>query len=263
MSTVKDVFDFLNGLYPVSMKMDFDNVGHLAGDSRDVVKKIIVSLDVTGEVISEAEKEGANLIISHHPLFFSLKSVTDLDPVGRNVCRLIRSGISAICMHTNLDAAEGGVNDALAKAAGIKEPELLCVEGTDEKGKPYCIGRMGELEKEMPMAEYLVMIKKALGTAGLRYYDSGRPVKRVGVVGGSGMSQIQYALDSGCDTFLTADIKYNGFLDAREFGYNVIDADHFCTENLIVPVLAEKLRERFEDIEVSVSQVHCQTVKFI
>ena len=122
---------------------------------------------------------------------------------------------------------------------------------------------MGTLEKEMTMDEYLRYLKVALNANGIRYYDSGKKVRKVAVVGGSGMSQLEHVLKNGCDTFLTADIKYDGFLDARAGGYNLIDGDHFCTENVVVPYIAEKIQSKFPQLEVIISKTHNQTTKFM
>ena len=119
MTTVNDVYEYLVSIAPVEMKMDFDNVGFLVGRGDSEASDILISLDITADVVSEALDTGAKLIVSHHPLFFSLKSVTDADPTGKKIVRMLSGGLSAICMHTNLDAALGGVNDALALAAGI------------------------------------------------------------------------------------------------------------------------------------------------
>ena len=115
MATVSDVNNFLCSIAPVEMKMDFDNVGFLVGRSSAGVTKIIISLDITHDVISEALEIGAELVVSHHPLFFSLKSVTDADITGAKIVRLLSSGVSAICMHTNLDAARCGGNCPLQR----------------------------------------------------------------------------------------------------------------------------------------------------
>lgn len=263
MAKVCEIRDFLGEIAPFEMKMDFDNVGFLAGNSTDEVTKIMASLDITDEVIDEAEEKGANLIVSHHPMFFSLKNVTDEDMTGKRVMRLLRKGMNAICMHTNLDAAKGGVNDLLAKKAGLTDIELLCVDGVTKDGEEYCVGRVGQLREPMPMEEYLTRIKYALQAGGLRYHSAGIPVKKVAVVGGSGMSMISEVLKKGCDTFITSDIKYDAFLDARAGGYNLIDADHFCTENVVVPYLAGSISKKFPDIDVLISERHCQTAKFI
>ena len=119
MKIVKDIFDYLNLLAPVGLKMSFDNVGILAGSAEAPARNCLLALDITDEVIDEAVSIGADLIVSHHPLIFhELKSVVAEDLVGRKIIKLIKNDISAICMHTNLDIAQGGVNDALMSALG-------------------------------------------------------------------------------------------------------------------------------------------------
>ncbi len=262
MATVNDIFELLNKFAPVERKMDFDNVGFLVGSGETEVSKILVALDITDEVVQEAVDVGAQLIVSHHPLFFSLKSVNDSDATGRKIVKLISNGISAICMHTNLDAADGGVNDALACTVGLNDMEILVPEGTDSNGIEYCCGRVGVLRRPVEMAKYLETVKKGLNTNGLRYYDSGNPVNKVAVVGGSGGSYLEQAYAIGCDTIITADVKYDVFLRAKELGMNIIDGDHFCTENVVVPVLRRLLEFSFSDIETVISEKHRQTVSF-
>ncbi|MDR2357827.1 MAG: Nif3-like dinuclear metal center hexameric protein [Oscillospiraceae bacterium] len=260
--TVRKVLERLERLAPPEMKMDFDNVGLLAGFPDARVSGILVSLDITDDVIDEAAALGAELVVSHHPLFFSLKNVTAEPGQGGRVVKLIAGGMSAICMHTNLDAAIGGVNDALAEAAGLVDVELLTEHGRTTSGESFSYGRRGRLRSPRAMGEYLEFLKGRLGTSGLRYYDAGRPVSQVAVVGGSGGSELGAAAARGCDTLLTADVKYDVFLEARERGVNLIDGDHFCTENTVVPGLAEALREAFPSVNTSISKRHGQTVKF-
>ncbi|MCL2392557.1 MAG: Nif3-like dinuclear metal center hexameric protein [Oscillospiraceae bacterium] len=265
MTTVNDVYEFLNKIAPVDMKMEFDNVGFLVGRANDEVLKIVVALDITNDVILEAIDYEAQLIVSHHPLFFSIKSVTDNDLIGKKIIHMLNADLSAICMHTNLDAARGGVNDALAKAAGITDcgaVEFLVQGSSLPTGETYAIGRVGHLAKPCFMQEYLEVLKKALGANALRYYDSGREVHKIAVVGGSGGDELYTAIKHGCDTFVTADIKYHLFLEAKELGINLIDADHFCTENTVTQVLFEKLSKTFPDLQVIVSKRHKQTVQF-
>ena len=261
MVNVKDVFDFLNEIAPVRVKDEKDNVGLLVGRSDGSLSKILVSLDITTDVISEAIDKGTELIVSHHPLFFSLKSITNSDTTGKKALTLIENGIAAICMHTNLDAARGGVNDVLAKAAGIDTPEpFVQAEKTTEGG--FSCGRFGYLKKPLTMREYLSFLQNALNANGLRYYDAGRDVSKVSVVGGSGGVELGNAHERGCDTFITADIKYHLFLEAKELGINIIDGGHFCTENVIIPTLADKLRSAFPDVAVIISKMNGQTIQF-
>lgn len=263
MPKVGEIFEYLNELAPVSLKMDFDNVGLLVGDAREDAGRCLVALDITDEVIDEAAQLGAELIVSHHPVIFgAVKSVTADDLVGRKIIALLRNNISAICMHTNLDIAEGGVNDALMAALSIEPQGWLEACGYDAAGKTVGCGRIGELPESMPFEDFLKLCKSALNANGLRYVCAGRTVRKLAVMGGAGGSSLMDAVSAGCDTYVTSDIKYNSFLDAKELGINLIDADHFCTENVVVPVLAEKLRAKFPELDVHISGVHRQTVQF-
>jgi dinuclear metal center YbgI/SA1388 family protein len=252
----------LDSKAPCGIKMDFDNVGLLVGDPAWDIEKILIALDVTEDVIGEAIAMGAGLIVTHHPVIFSMKTATPETPTGKRVLMLAENKIAAICMHTNLDAVTGGVNDALASAAGLQGIGFLSVSGKDQLGNDYGIGRTGRLDRSMPMAEYLPFLKTALKTNGLRFYDSGKQVSFVAVGSGSCGEYMETAVRLGCDTFISADIKYDTFLDARHYGINVIDGDHYCTENVITPVLCRWLTEAFPETEMKISEVHRQIVRF-
>jgi len=263
---VKDVYDFLKTIAPEKMAMEGDNVGFLAGTSDTVISKILVCLDITNGVITEALETGAQLIVAHHPVFFSLKSVTDMDITGKKVVRMLAGGISCICMHTNLDAVSGGVNDTLAVAVGIADETRNAEPLSDtvrlETGEVISLGRVGYLKKPCSMSSFLETLKKSLSANGLRYYDAGHDVYKIAIASGSGGSNWDDAVKSGCDTFITAELKYHTFLDAMELGINLIDGGHFCTENVVSDVLAKKISTTFMDIEVIVSKVLDQTIKF-
>jgi dinuclear metal center YbgI/SA1388 family protein len=262
MVTVGNIYEMLAEYADPTMKMDFDNVGLLVGKSSAQVTKVLTALDITLEVIDEAAALGAQLIVSHHPMFFSLKNVTDTDKNGCKAVKLIENGISGICMHTNLDAAKGGVNDALANALGLKNITLMQTDGIDGNGQPFSYGRVGTLEKPMTMQQFLPFVKQTLKSNGLRFHDAGRKVEKVCSVGGSGGSELEAALKNGCDTFVTADVKYDVFLDAKYYGINLIDADHFCTENTVVPVLKDVISRAFPNLDVIISKSHGQTAQF-
>ena len=262
MVTVQDVLSLLEQFAPRDMKMDFDNVGLLVGRREKPVTKILAALDITDWVIEEAKTLGAELIVSHHPVLFSAKSITEDTPEGRHILTLAENGIAAICMHTNLDAAEGGVNDALAAALGLCDTKLIDVDGVLRDGTAYGIGRVGTVSEPLEFADFLALTAKKLSAPGLKYYDSGKMVHKVAVVGGSGGSDLPKAIANGCDTFVTADVKYNVWLEAKEVGINLIDAGHFCTENTVLPVLCGKLQAAFGDICVKISEKHGPTAQY-
>jgi dinuclear metal center YbgI/SA1388 family protein len=262
MTTVSDVLNFVHTLAPTYMKESWDNVGLLCGSRKQPVTKILVALDPFEGVCREAKEFGAELIVTHHPLIFTpAKNITDETSVGRAVMHLCRHGISAINAHTNLDCAPGGVNDVLAARLGLSDVQVMTPAGSDAEGRPYGLLRMGDVP-EQELEQFLETVKASLGCLGLRYVSGGRPVRKVAVGGGGCAGGLVEAFDAGCDTFVTADVKYNQFWDANDLGLNLIDAGHFYTENPVIPVLAEKLREEFPDVQVKISETHTDCMKF-
>ena len=262
MTCVSDILSFVETLAPRSMKMDWDNVGLLCGSRSTPVTKVLVALDPFEHVCKEAAQWGAQVIVTHHPLIFRpLPNVTDETTIGRGIMTLIQNGISAINAHTNLDQAPGGVNDVLAKKLALVNVEVVSPCGTTENGEPWGLLRKGDVPAQ-PLDAFLNRVKTLLGCEGLRYVDGGKPVRKVAVGGGACGDGFREALDAGCDTFVTSDIKYNQFWDARDLGLNLIDAGHFHTENPVVSVLAEKIAAAFPEIEVKISESHRDCIKY-
>ena len=171
MTTVQDIYRFIDQVAPFVIQESWDNAGMLVGHWKRPVQKILVTLDITPEVVYEAEKVGADLIVAHHPiLFHPAKQVTDgvMDLVGQRVLALAERGIAAICCHTNWDSAQGGVNYVLAKLCGLEKQQILEVSGTDEQGVPYGIGRMGTLPLPVALEDYLKLLQGSLEPNGLR-----------------------------------------------------------------------------------------------
>lgn len=258
MATVKEIYEFINSVAPFDIQEGFDNAGFLVGRKKQEVTRILVALDITREVAEEAARLGAELIVAHHPVIFNpVKSVTDETLTGQVLLALAEQKIAAICAHTNLDAAHGGVNGCLARVLELSGIGQLCQAGVDEKGRPYGIGRTGTVHRPgLSAGEYAAFVKEKLGSACVRFVDGGRPVQRVAVGGGACGSMVEDAVAQGCDTFVTADLKYNQFLDARALGLNLLDAGHFPTENVVCAPLAARLAKAFPDVEVRLSEVH-------
>ena len=263
MTNVQTVYDFLQEKAPFELQLGFDNAGFLVGRRDAAVSRILDSLDITEPVIQEAVERKAQLIVSHHPVIWGgAKSVTDQTPTGRKLLALAENHIAAICAHTNLDTVADGVNDALARRLGLSDIAQLKQDGVDGRGRPYGIGRVGRVE-EQPLKDFARFVKKELGANGVRLVDGGRPVRKVAVGGGSCSDMMGDALALGCDTFVTADVKYDGFLDAKALGLNLIDAGHFPTENVVCPVLRDWLDSQFSDVEVAISRVHHEVFSYL
>ncbi|MCI9587440.1 MAG: Nif3-like dinuclear metal center hexameric protein [Oscillospiraceae bacterium] len=254
MVTVGEIEHFLYALAPRPLVQSWDNVGLLVGRPDREVKRILVSLDVTEAVAEEAQRWGAELIVAHHPVIFGgVKSLTDRDPAGRTLLYLVEHGLAAICMHTNLDAAAGGVNDLLAGALGLVDAAPVVENG---------IERVGVLPNSLPLPDFLARIKEALRPNGIRFVEGGRPVHCVAVGGGACGDFFPRVAALGCDTFVTADVKYHQFLDAQALGLSLIDAGHFPTENLVCPELLAALGQQFPELELRQSGCHGEVIQY-
>ena len=261
MTTVQDVLQFIETIAPPYMKEHWDKVGLNCGRLDKPVRKILVALDPFQAVCGEAVAKGADLLVTHHALIWTPGFITDGDEQGRNTLYLIENGIACINAHTNLDCAPGGVNDILAATLGLSDIQVINPKGEDSLGRPYGLLRHGTVA-EQPLAKYLQTVKTALSCEGLRYVDAGRPVRNVAVGGGACAGELQQVVAAGCDTFVTADIRYNQFWDAKTLGINLIDAGHFHTENPICTYLVQQLQQAFPETEVILSQNHADCAKF-
>lgn len=253
MTTTQEIFEVLDGLAPQALAMDWDNCGLQVGSRNRAVNRVLVALDPFEDVCREADEIGAELIVTHHPLFFPSTSCMNEDTsLGRAASMLIRGGHTLYSCHTNLDIAPGGVNDRLAQVLGLQNVETIGAEG---------LLRRGTVEAQ-PLEQFLATVKATLGCPGLRYCDGGKLCTRIAVGGGACGSELREAADNGCDTFVTSDIKYNQFWDAQDLGINLIDAGHFYTENPVCAVLAHTLRRAFPELDVRISQKHGDCMKF-
>lgn len=252
MTTINEILTFFEGFAPTDSAMDFDNVGLLVGDKKSKVTKALVSLDITGEVVSEAQKLGCELIISHHPVIFNPLKRLDSNSAPY---LLAKYGISALCMHTNLDLSENfGVNICLANAIGVKN--------TVKSDKGECLF-VGELEKETEMKSFAENVKSALDCNGLRYTDVKKSIKKVAVSSGAGGSEIFAAAQIGADVFVTGEIKHHEINAANELCINIVDAGHFKSEDIVILPLINKLSDNFSDVIFTKSKAYSDKVKFI
>jgi dinuclear metal center YbgI/SA1388 family protein len=227
--------------------MKDDKVGLQAGERHKPVRRVLVSLDVTQAVINEAVFTArADLIVSHHPMLYGIDRLTDDTDGGAVLLALCQTGLAAIAMHTNLDAAEGGVNTVLAERLGLTDVRVF-----DEK---YGIGRIGKLPRPTDVKTYALQCKSALGCAVVRYHDANRPVKTVALASGGGGLTLEDGIKTGCDTFVTGDVKHHEFLMAQNQDINLLGCGHFATENIIVPAVAEYLRKKFPKLTVTTSR---------
>ncbi len=221
--TVFDVFKKINDVADFSLAECWDNCGILVGSGYKEVKKILTCLDITCEVAKEAIDCEVDLVISHHPVIFKgLKSLDQKNPA----VMLSNSGIAAICCHTNVDIATGGLNSFLCKKLGFKE--FIGLPLDYDEGSP--IGVVCESEKELSASELATLLVEVSGCDALRFYDSGKPIRKIGICTGSGGDFLGGAMRNKCDVLITGDVKHSTFTDAKNSGISLFDAGHYHTE---------------------------------
>jgi len=261
MTTVSHVLTLLEAFAPTCWALQVhpgDNVGLLVGRRDNAVTNLLVALDVTEPVIREAMQIGAELIVTHHPIIYrdGLKFISDASHTGRLLLELMENRIAAICMHTNWDAAPGGINDLLARAVGLEGPlSFLGPVFTSSDGRRYGLGRVGQLPEPVSADRLAQSVKDALGCRHLRYADGGRLCHTVAVGSGNSCSQWDDVRRHGCDAFITGDVSYHLFLEAQHEGITLIDAGHYPTEQIIVAPIAALLRRELPGVGITASRV--------
>ncbi len=235
-----EIIEYAQALAPFETAEEWDNVGLLVGAQTDELTRVLLALDITPDTVKEAHEKGAELIISHHPVIFH--PISALYPQSAEYL-LVKYGIAALCLHTNLDRAEEGVNTALGRALGLKNTTLY----------PEDFLLVGEPEHAYSSDEFAALIKEKLNAPSVRY--TGGTVTKVAVSSGGGGEGVELAEKYGFDAFVTGELKHHQYLYAKACGIAAFDAGHFSTEDVVIQPLREKLKAAFPDTEFLTSGV--------
>ena len=232
---LKDIIARLETAFPTESAMEWDNVGLLLGDAKRDIKKVILTLDITYDVVRQAAEAGAELILSHHPIIFApVKRITPDTEIGKILLFAAENRICIYSAHTNCDVAKSGINARLAEIFGLKNPEPL-----EESG----LGRIGDLESTISFADFAKLTCEKLETPHVRVCgDDNRGIKRVALGSGACADCIPKAVLMGADVMVTADMKYHEMLDADASGICVVDAGHYPTEIIVRDIFADILK---------------------
>ncbi len=258
MYKVRDIMNQIERLAPRELAEKWDNVGLMVGDSDQNVSTVFICLDVTAENVAAAIEYKANMIISHHPLIFTpLKRVVEDDITGSIIRTVITNGLSVYSAHTNLDHADGGMNDVLAEKLGLEGVRRFTAEECcDNFGNPIDnIGRIGVLESSVELGDFVHFIKETLDCRSIRYVgEPNETIRTVALCTGAGGDGIYSAYHAGADVYITADIRHHEAQLAYELGLNLIDAGHFETENTICEFMADYLTAAMPGLNVISSE---------
>ena len=242
----REVTDIIEQRFPKEYALDWDNVGLLAGRDDKEVRCIYIALDASDEVIHTAAQQGADMLVTHHPLIFSgMKRITNQDFIGRRILGLIRRDISYYAMHTNYDVL--GMAALSGSMIGLKQPEALEVTCEAQEG----IGRIGQLEKAVSLRQCCEDVKRAFHLESVRVFGNpDRTVERIAICPGSGKSVIGEALKKQADVLITGDIGHHEGIDAAAQGMAVIDAGHYGLEHIFVEDMKDYLGKKLEGVQI-------------
>lgn len=247
----KKVIEILEKQSPKSYACDWDNVGLLVGREDKEIQKIYIALDATDEVIEEAIANGADMLLTHHPMIFKgMKRVTQEEFIGRRIIRLIQNDMVYYAMHTNFDVM--GMADLAADYLEISDTRVLEITSVSETGEEG-IGRYGSLKKEMTVRECCEEVKQAFSLENVKVFgDLERKVKTAAISPGSGRSVISNALQAGVDVLITGDIDHHEGIDAVAQKLTVIDAGHYGVEHIFIPYMEQYLKREAKELEIAV-----------
>ena len=236
---LNEIIRFADELAPFDSAEAWDNTGLLVGSPDREISRALLALDVTPAVITEAREKGAQLIISHHPVIFApLRAIRPDDAAYL----LAKNDIAALCLHTDLDRAEQGVNTALGAALELENTALY----------PESFLLTGDTKEPYTAESFAVFIKQRLHAPSVRYTD-GR-VSRVAVSSGGGGEGIELAKACGADALVTGELKHHQYLYAVQHGVAAFDAGHFSTENVVIEPLKKLFAKRFPEVEFFISE---------
>lgn len=248
----RELIRFLEQEVPLEAAEGWDNPGFLVGDKEKEIKKVLVVLDITNEVINLAIRENVDFILAHHPVIFSkIKRCTSDDFLQNKLIRLIRHDICAYGMHTCYDVCRMG--DRMIEYLGLKN---VCgpVESTmcrHEKAEGKGIGIIANIKEDITVGEYAQKVKDAFDLEHVMVFGNmDTKIHRIAIVPGSGRSMIAQAKESGADVFLTGDIGHHEGLDAVDMGICVIDAGHYGLEQVFIDDMKQLITEGQKEIEV-------------
>lgn len=266
-TTVKDVVGEIERIAPRELQESWDNSGLILGFEDSHVNKILTCLEINQDIYMEAVSKNADMIVTHHPLIFgAVRSLCTGNYKENLIMELISSGISVYSCHTPFDKVKGGNNDIIADKLGLTSVKNLCREtvGTAEKmierASEADIGRTGVFREPMSLRKVLDLVSRELELSLRQLNTVGSlemEISSVGICTGAGADLMEMAAASGCDLFITGDVKYHEAQTARELGLSLIDAGHFGTEKFFAAAMKDLLESQIGDnVEIISSDVN-------
>ena len=265
---IKDILGALEEFAPLALQDGYDNAGLQIGLAEDAeATGVLLSLDVTEEVVNEAVLRGCNLIVSHHPLMFHpVKTFNGKTHVERTILKAIKNDVAVYAAHTNLDVAYGGVNFKIAEKLCLQNVEWLSErESYVSGGKTLMAGDgiIASLPSSVSKKEFMEQVKEVFRLKSLRVNNaSPKTIKRVALCGGSGASHIPQAIEKGADVFITGEIGYHHF-----FGYEndilLLEIGHYESEQYTIEVLRDVISKFAPSLHICKAETNINPIKYL
>ena len=259
---IKEIVSALERFAPLPLQDGFDNAGLQIGLTEAEATGALLCLDVTEAVVDEAIALGYNLIVSHHPLIFKgFKSITGKDYVERCIMKAIQNNITIYSAHTNLDNAQGGVNFKIAQKISLKDVQVLDpkLQGEVVAGA----GVVGELPEPETETDFLKRIKRLFEVGCVKHNRlNGRLIQKVALCGGSGAFLLPKAVELGADVFITGEVKYHDYF-YYENRILVAEIGHYESEQYTKEIFYSIIREMFPELEVEMTRVNTNPIKYL
>ena len=245
------------------LQEDYDNAGLQVGLTEADVSGVLLCLDVTEQVVSEALSLGCNMIVSHHPLIFHrLRHIGGDSYVERCVMQAIKAGITIVSMHTNLDSAEGGVNYEIARRLGIDMSTVTILEPREAEGVTGGACIVGNLPQAVTSEDYIRKVKEVFRVPCIMGNEQlQRPIQRIAICGGAGSFMLPQAVAAQADAFLTGEMHYHEYF-AREQQIQITVIGHYESEQYTQHLLQEIIEQRCPGVKAIVTAVNTNPVRY-
>ncbi len=255
---LKQIISRIEALAPLSAQDGFDNSGLQTGFPEQEIDRVLVCLDVTEEVLREAERKGCGLILSHHPLLFHpLRQVSDSSCQQRCVVAAIKAGIAVYSAHTSLDNSPGGVNHKIAELIGLDDLRWLSPKEGMEAGS----GLVGTMRNPLPDGEFLDFLKARFKVAALRHSETcGKTIRRVALCGGAGAFLLADAIREDADCFISGEFHYHDYFENK--GVLLAELGHYQSEQYTSELLRDWLHGAFPELQVSVTGTDTNPIRY-
>lgn len=252
--TIGGIYDAMNEIAPFCDMDRGDNSGLLVGNREDTVTKALIALDITNDVIDEAREIGAELIISHHPVFNFRYEEFNTIGIQTPIYNLAYNKIGAICSHTTLDVAVGGINDIILDM--LREPFSLCddAEIFERINDRVGYGKIVTVGKDITPEEMAKTLKEIFGCTVVKYCKGRKKIKRMAFCSGGGGSLTRMAIAKGADAYICGDVKHDQWISAVNNGISLFDCGHYHTEVIMVNYLKNRLAEKIQGVEFVASR---------